>query len=111
MHDLVARASYQLLRLQAQGRGHGPVAPGHPVLPVQNGDEVGHRVEGALPFLFGPNQRRFKLFALGGYQKVNGDSAVVGVDPDVIPVPTSPPAARISFPGGSKSLAWRAGPL
>ena len=65
VYCLIAGASHQLLWLQPQGLGHGAVAPDYPVLLVQDDNEVGHGVEGALPFLLGPAHRRLGPLALG----------------------------------------------
>ena len=56
MHALEALQAHALRGGHAQALGHGPIGPHNPVLVVQNGDQVRHAVEGALPLLFGAAQ-------------------------------------------------------
>ena len=70
MHDFITGTADQVFRFRPQALGHAKVNPDDMVMCIKDGDEVGNRVEGALPFLLGPAQRRLDVLAVSDVEGV-----------------------------------------
>ena len=57
IEDLEASFSNDLLRLQPESLKRGLIGTDDPVILISDRNEIGHGIEGRLPFRFGPGDR------------------------------------------------------